>query len=106
MDASARGPTGSSCRGAPPWIKFALGENPKAGNWQSPRPRYPARRGWESSALIREPVPRCAGLPAEAEGGDAGRKRGETVMPVRTDDQLEAVAEILEGKRPSTPTPT
>ena len=39
--------------GAPPGIKFALGENPKQSNFQNPRPRYPATRMGVAN-LIRE----------------------------------------------------
>ncbi len=92
------GPDGILLSGAPAGIKFALGENPKQSNWQSPRPRYPQTR-MGVSALIRERFLAARDYRRKQKEADAAKKRGETVMPVRTDDQLEAVAEILEGKR-------
>ena len=86
--------------GAPPGIKFALGENPKRSNFNAPAVRrYPTTRmGVEQS--IRERF-----LAAEAyarewdeyESASAGaRKR---MVPPRTDLQLQAIAEILRGER-------
>ena len=92
------GPEGLFLSGAPPGIKFALGENPKQSNWQSPRPRYPQTR-MGVSALIRERFLAARDYRRKQKESDAAKKRLETVMPVRTDFQLEAVAEVLEGKR-------
>ncbi|MFI5180408.1 MAG: amidohydrolase family protein [Thermoanaerobaculia bacterium] len=92
------GPDGLLLSGAPPGIKFALGENPKGSNWQTPRPRYPQTR-MGVSALIRERFLAARDYRRRQKEAEAARKRGETVMPVRPDYQLEAIAEILEGKR-------
>ena len=92
------GPDGILLAGAPAGIKFALGENPKQSNWPSPRPRYPQTR-MGVSALIRERFLAARDYRRKQKEADAAKKRGETVMPVRTDDQLEAIAEVLEGKR-------
>ncbi|HQR44531.1 MAG TPA: amidohydrolase family protein, partial [Thermoanaerobaculia bacterium] len=92
------GPDAILLSGAPPGIKFALGENPKQSNWQSARPRYPQTR-MGVSALVRERFLAARDYRRKQKEADAAKKRLETVMPVRTDYQLEAVAEILEGKR-------
>jgi imidazolonepropionase-like amidohydrolase len=92
------GPDGLLLAGAPPGIKFALGENPKQSNWQTPRPRYPQTR-MGVSALIRERFLAARDYRRKQKEAEAAKKRGETVMPVRTDYQLEAIAEVLEGKR-------
>ncbi len=88
--------------GAPEGIKFALGENPKQSNWRNPQPRYPRTR-MGVAELIRERFQaardyrrrqeeyRKAAAVKEAKGG--------TPIPPRPDLQLEAIAEILEGKR-------
>jgi imidazolonepropionase-like amidohydrolase len=86
--------------GAPEGIKFALGENPKQSNFQNPRPRYPATRMGVAN-LIRE---RFAAARDYRRRQEEYRKtaaaKGGSPIPVRTDLQLEAIAEILEGKRP------
>ncbi len=74
--------------GAMPGIKFALGENVKQSNWESDRSRYPqSRMGVET--FIRDMFHR-------ANDYAAAKERGEVV---RTDLQLEALAEILAGER-------
>ena len=87
--------------GATPGIKFALGENPKrAGNPTggpinsgSP-PRYPATRmGVED--VIREAFVEAQAYKAEWDSWDA-KKVG---IPPRKDLKLEALKEVLEGKR-------
>ena len=92
------GPDGLLVNGAPPGIKFALGENPKQSNWRSRPPRYPQTR-MGVSALIRERFLAARDYRCRQKEAEAAKKRGETVLPVRTDFQLEAVAEVLEGKR-------
>jgi N-acetylglucosamine-6-phosphate deacetylase len=81
-------------REAPPGIKFALGENVKRSNGSGSRPRYPrTRMGVEQ--IIRD----------EFEAARAYRRRWEEWerarrgMPPRRDLELEAIAEVLEGKR-------
>jgi imidazolonepropionase-like amidohydrolase len=74
--------------GAMPGIKFALGENVKQSNWESDRTRYPqSRMGVET--FIRDWFHRANDYTAAKERGDL----------VRTDLQLEALAEILAGER-------
>ena len=89
-------PQGLLLAGAPPGIKFALGENPKQSNWgNNDLTRYPKSR------MGVEEVIRQAFLAAR--DYDAARRRpsaarGEPVEP-RRDLQLEALAEVLAGKR-------
>jgi imidazolonepropionase-like amidohydrolase len=91
--------------GAKPGIKFALGENPKrAGNSQGGRGatpvnlRYPATRmGVEDT--IREAFNEAVAYKAEWDKYDAGVKAGQHPMPPRKDLKLEALKEVLEGKR-------
>lgn len=80
---------------APGTVKFALGENPKQANFGTDRTsRYPkTRAGVEQT--IRE---------ALARGQDYDRafaeyKAGKRALPPRRDLQLEALSEILNGKR-------
>ena len=88
--------------GATPGIKFALGENPKrAGNptgrpinGQAQQGRYPATRmGVED--VIREAFNDAKIYKAEWDAYDA-RKTG---IPPRKDLQMEALKEVLEGRR-------
>jgi len=98
--------------GAKPGIKFALGENVKQSNWDSPRTRYPqSRMGVET--LIRDRFIAAA----EYEVGRRDHPRSlspyakaiETARrvfpgdaeetPVRRDLELECLAEILAGER-------
>ena len=83
---------------APPGIKFALGENPKQSNWNAQERRYPqTRQGVEG--LIEERF--LAALDyrrAQQEWQQAGGVKSGKVPPKR-DLQLDAIVEILEGKR-------
>jgi len=88
--------------GATPGIKFALGENPKragnptgrAINAGAAPARYPATRmGVED--VIREAFVEAKAYKAEWDAWDA-RKTG---IPPRKDLKLEALKEVLEGKR-------
>ena len=87
--------------GATPGIKFALGENPKrAGNVAGGRgavvtnARYPATRmGVED--VIREAFVEAKAYKAEWDAYDANK----TGIPPRKDLKLEALKEVLEGKR-------
>jgi len=93
--------------GAMPGIKFALGENPKrAGNPQgggrgAAQPvyaRYPATRmGVED--VIREAFNDAKAYKAEWDAYDAKVAKGEHPIPPRKDLKLEALKEVLEGKR-------
>ncbi|MCA9147589.1 MAG: hypothetical protein KDB05_32680, partial [Planctomycetales bacterium] len=86
-------------QGAPPSIKFALGENVKQSNWDNPGPRYPkTRMGVEArmrdaflaAQAYRDEQRAFAALPA----AEQNRR-----VPPRRDLQLEALVEILDGKR-------
>ncbi len=92
--------------GAKPGIKFALGENPKrSGSPQAgrgggtPAPlRYPATRmGVEDT--IREAFNQAVAYKAEWDKYDAAVKAGGSPIPPRKDLKLEALKEVLEGKR-------
>src|SRR5438067_6638599 len=87
--------------GAPPGIKFALGENPKRSNFQIPTQprRYPATRmGVEE--VIREAFTRARDYKATWDEYRAAQARGEkNLIPPRRDLQLEPLVEVLEGKR-------
>jgi imidazolonepropionase-like amidohydrolase len=91
--------------GAKPGIKFALGENPKrSGNPQGgrgatgPPARYPATRmGVEDT--IREAFNDAVVYKAEWDKYDAAVKAGGSPIPPRKDLKLEALKEVLEGKR-------
>src|SRR5882724_619886 len=88
---------------APQGIKFALGENPKQSNSQG-RPgataarRYPATRmGVEET--IREAFVRAKDYRREWQEYDAKKATDKTTIPPRRDLMLDALVEILEGKR-------
>jgi N-acetylglucosamine-6-phosphate deacetylase len=81
-------------KGAPEGIKFALGENVKQSNWENPTNRYPQTRmgvdqlfdnAFEEAKLYRAKQ-------------KAFKETGKGVPP-RVNLELEAIAEILEGKR-------
>ncbi|HRQ66630.1 MAG TPA: amidohydrolase family protein, partial [Xanthomonadaceae bacterium] len=84
-------PRGLRFEGAPPGVKFALGENVKQSNWgDNFRSRYPqSRMGVEQIMLDTFTAARAY--------GDALKRRGGP--PLRRDLRLEAVLEILEGRR-------
>jgi imidazolonepropionase-like amidohydrolase len=91
--------------GAPPGIKFALGENVRRTNVpQIPgrTPRYPRTRMGQEE-LLREVFTRAREYQAEwkaYEGAMAQRRKGVTEpVPPKRDLQLDALVEILEGKR-------
>ena len=78
-----------------PTVKFALGENPKQSNWGNDRSnRYPqSRAGVEQ--VIRDAFTRARDYKAEWAEWNA-KKQG---LPPRRDIQLEALVEMVEGKR-------
>ena len=80
---------------APPTIKFALGENPKQANWGvEATGRYPqSRSGVEET--IRDAFTRARDYQASWADWKAHRRP----YPPRRDLQLEALSEVLEGKR-------
>jgi imidazolonepropionase-like amidohydrolase len=87
--------------GAPPGIKFALGENPKRSNFTLPgQPRrYPATRmGVEE--VIRDAFTRARDYKKTWDEYRAAQSRGEkNLIAPRRDLQLEPLVEVLEGKR-------
>ncbi len=82
-------------RGAPEGIKFALGENPKQSNFfNSENPRYPATRaGVERSIRERFEAAVDYRKAWEAHAADP------TSVPPKRDLQLDALVEIMDGKR-------
>ena len=93
------GPDDLMFAGAPEGIKFALGENPKRSNFVSPVPRYPQTRMGVAN-LIRERFLAARDYRRrQAEHRSATGRKGASLVPVKPDLQLEAIAEILEGKR-------
>ncbi len=89
-------------QGAPPGIKFALGENPKRSNGfnipGAPR-RYPATRmGVEET--IRDAFIRARNYKRGWDDYRTAQGRGDkTAIAPRRDIQLEPLVEVLEGKR-------
>jgi len=84
---------------APEGIKFALGENPKRSNFQQAPPRYPQTR-MGVAAQIRERFLAARDYRRrQEEYRKASAVKGSSVVPPQPDLQLEAIAEILEGKR-------
>ncbi|MBL8220576.1 MAG: amidohydrolase family protein [Bryobacterales bacterium] len=93
--------------GAKPGIKFALGENPKRQGNPSvvripggapPVLRYPATRmGVED--VIRDAFNDARIYQAEWKSYSERKGRGETVIPPKRDLKLDALVEVLEGKR-------
>lgn len=80
---------------APPTVKFALGENPKQANFGADRTsRYPkTRAGVEET--IREAFQRAK----DYDRAWAEYRGGRRASPPRRDLQLEALSEIVAGKR-------
>lgn len=88
--------------GAPPGIKFALGENVKRSNvpfQAGVQRRYPGTRmGVEE--VIRDAFARARDYKSSWDEYQKGVSRGEkNLIPPRRDIQLEPLVEILEGKR-------
>lgn len=87
---------------APPGIKFALGENPKRSNSQgipatTPR-RYPATRmGVEQT--IREAFVKAKDYMREWQEYETKKTTDKTAIAPRRDLALDALVEILQGKR-------
>ncbi|MDE2922639.1 MAG: amidohydrolase family protein [Acidobacteriota bacterium] len=90
---------GMRFEGAPPGIKFALGENPKRSRsfGQGPR-RYPATRMGVLD-VIREAFTEAAGYRDAWARHRAAEAAGERSRPPARDLELEALVEILEGER-------
>lgn len=86
---------------APPGIKFALGENPKRSNFAPPTGqtrRYPATRmGVEE--VIRDAFIRAKEYQRDWKDYEAKKASDKNAIPPRRDLELDALVEILEGKR-------
>jgi len=88
-------------REAPPTIKFALGENPTQSGLVMPgaQRRYPATRMGIQS-IIRSSFERAALYRDEWERYESlSRRQQARTVPPRRDLQLDALVEVLEGKR-------
>jgi imidazolonepropionase-like amidohydrolase len=90
--------------GAPPGIKFALGENVRQTNrtvLPGQQRRYPrTRMGVEE--LLRDAFTRAQEYRREWQDYERARKsarKGQTPIPPKRDLQLDALVEVLEGKR-------
>jgi imidazolonepropionase-like amidohydrolase len=93
------GPDDFLFAGAPEGIKFALGENPKQSNFQNPRPRYPATRMGVANQIRERFLAARDYRKRQEEYRKAAAVKGASPVPPARDLQLEAIAEILEGKR-------
>ncbi len=91
--------------GAPPILKFAMGENPKRrGSTPSQIPGVSGTPRYPASRMGVEDVMRQAFLEAAAYRDawrryEARRQRGEAALPPRRDLKLEPLVEVLEGRR-------
>lgn len=85
--------------GAPPGIKFALGENPKRSRSAGRgTPRYPVTRMGVMD-VIRQAFLEAQDYRQAWEDYEAAEKAGQKPTPPRRDLKLEPLVEILEGKR-------
>ena len=85
--------------GAPPGIKFALGENPKRSRSFGPGPRrYPATRMGVLD-VIRQAFTEAAEYRTATERHREAEAGGERSRPPARDLELEALVEILDGDR-------
>ena len=87
-------------QGALPGIKFALGENVtrKRGQTATKPQRFPTtRQGVEY--VIRDAFTRAKAYRKEWQDYEAKKKAGQDVLAPRRDLQLDALVEVLEGKR-------
>ncbi len=82
--------------GAPPGIKFALGENPKQSNWNPDSPRFPRTR-LGVQEILRAKFQAARDYQRAWDDFRAGRKKN--AVPPRRDLEMEAIGEILAGKR-------
>ncbi|HMG68459.1 MAG TPA: amidohydrolase family protein [Chitinophagaceae bacterium] len=86
-------------KGADPFIKFALGENVKRTASSQGNTRYPdTRMGVEEVQM--DAFARALDYEKQMKEADQGnKKKGETQTSVRRDLQLDALVEIMNGKR-------
>ncbi len=92
-------PDSMRLRGGAPGIKWALGENPRRANSSSPASRYPnTRMGVE--ALIRDRLAAAETYGREHAAYEALPPAARAkVLPPRADLELEALAEVIAGRR-------
>ncbi len=83
---------------APEGIKFALGENPKQSNWNVQVRRYPQTRQGVEQSIDERFLAALDYRRAWQEYQKAGGVKSGNVPP-RRDLQLDAIVEIIEGKR-------
>ena len=82
---------------APPGVKFALGENVKQSNWDTPTDRFPhSRMGVE--ATYRRAFTAALEYKKEWADYEAKKAAGEDPLPPRRDFRLETLAGILDGE--------
>jgi len=91
---------GLKFEGAPPGIKFALGENPKRSNFRRPgmSPRYPQTRMGVMD-VIRQAFTEAEEYRKQWQAYEAAKGSSAALIPPRRDLELEALVEILEGER-------
>lgn len=84
---------------SPPGIKFALGENVKQSNWGDKAvTRYPqTRMGVET--ILRDAFTRAQDYRRNWDAYNKNSKWQKTLIPPRKDLELDALVEVLEGKR-------
>ncbi len=85
--------------GAPPGIKFALGENPKRSNWgRQLSPRFPSSR-LGVTEVIRERFLAARNYQRQLVDWRVASARDPGASPPRIDLELEALSEVLAGRR-------
>ena len=86
-------------KNAPPGIKFALGENVKQSNWGDDfKTRYPqTRMGVEQ--ILRDAFTRAGDYKKNRRAYYKNSKWQKSLIPPRKDLELDALVEVLEGKR-------
>lgn len=86
--------------GAPPGIKFALGENvtQKRGQPRTPPERFPATRQGVDY-VMRDAFVRAKAYKKAWDDYNATKAKGEDPLPPKRDLQLDPLVEVLEGKR-------
>ncbi len=93
-------PEGMLFAGAPPGIKLALGENPRKVNARERDNTHFPRTRPGVEALLRERFGAAREYAEEpATATNEGRRRGAASPPMRRDLELEALAEVLAGRR-------
>jgi imidazolonepropionase-like amidohydrolase len=91
---------GLKFEGAPPGIKFALGENPKRSNFRRPGmpQRYPQTRMGVMD-VIRQAFTEAEEYRKQWQAYESAKGSSAPVIPPRRDFELESLVEILEGER-------